>query len=85
MTLITGDSVPLRKDGRPSTPSKGLIAVNLAAVWKPLCTDKWNDVSLLISFLPVIDFLQCEINFMGGFSEAILIFMAVKVKIVVVP
>jgi len=44
LTLVTGDSISLKKDGRPDSPSKGLVALNSGGVWKPVCTEKWDDV-----------------------------------------
>ena len=45
LTMMSGDSVSLKQDGRPSSPSKGIVAINTAGVWKPVCTEKWDDVS----------------------------------------
>ena len=48
--MVTGDSVSLTQDGRPNTPSKGIVAINTAGVWKPVCTEKWDDVSTFSLF-----------------------------------
>ena len=46
MTLVNGDSVPVGKDGHPITPNKGLIAIQQRGIWRPLCVDRWDNVSL---------------------------------------
>jgi hypothetical protein len=35
----------MKRDGRPSSASKGLVAISTGGVWKPVCADKWDDVS----------------------------------------
>ena len=46
MTMVNGDTVPVGKDGHPITPNKGLIAIQQEGNWKPLCVNRWDNVSL---------------------------------------